>query len=74
MSGVERADVGVSRTFPEEWGLPQGRPYSELRAAWVRRMVDRHSALTAHRTLAAKEGRLLVTLRSALLKRREDCP
>jgi hypothetical protein len=32
-SGV-RASV-----FPEDWGPPEGRPYSEQRAAWVRRNV-----------------------------------
>jgi hypothetical protein len=26
-------------TFPAEWGIPRGTPYSEERAAWVRRHV-----------------------------------
>jgi hypothetical protein len=74
MSVEEHATVGGSRDFPEEWGLPQGRPYSETRASWVRRMVDRHAALTAHRRLAAKDARFLAILRSALLDRRRDGP
>jgi hypothetical protein len=74
VSGDEHAANPVSRTFPEEWGLPQGRPNSETRAAWVRQMVDRHSALTAHRKLAARAGRLLVALRVLDLRRREEGP
>ena len=67
---VEYAGQGRSGTFPEEWGTPPGRTYSEVRAAWVRQMVEQHSALTAHRKLNAKNGRLLAILRRAALERR----
>lgn len=72
MSERERYGVGRARTFPPEWGAPPGQPFSEDRAAWVRKMVEQHSALTAHRRLAGRDAALLVVLRRTLLERRRD--
>ena len=53
---VEHADGARGLgTFPSRWGAPRGAPYSEERAAWVRRNVrvedvrnlDRRSAYAA---------------------------
>jgi hypothetical protein len=75
MSGdVETAESGSSRDYPEEWGLPVGRRYSEERAAWVLASVRAHSALTAHRRLADRDLRLLHVLRTAELERHGEGP
>ena len=72
MRDHEHAGPGAVREYPEEWGYPPGRRFSEERAQWVRKNVERHGALTAHRKLAARDQRLLLTLRRALLERRRD--
>jgi hypothetical protein len=68
----EFAEAGRSREFPEEWGLPVGRQFSEERAEWIRNRVRAHTTLTAHRTLANKQGRLLSILRRAELGRHRE--
>jgi hypothetical protein len=60
---VEYGDRGRGDTFPDTWGAPRGAPYSEERAAWVRRNVrveqvrnlnreTKRSASSAHVALA----------------------
>ncbi len=73
MSGEVEFSVGrPQRRFPIEWGAAPGDPLSEARAGWVRSKVREHAALMAHRTLAAKDGRLLTILRRADLTARRD--
>jgi hypothetical protein len=36
-------------SFPESWGLPEGRLFSEERAAWVRRKVAEFAAAPRQR-------------------------
>ncbi len=59
-------------TFPDEWGLPEGRTYSPQREAWVKEQVYRHSRSpqVALRRLADSDKRLLVMLRMAELRQR----
>jgi hypothetical protein len=70
----EFGESGSAREFPEEWGLPVGRRFSEERAQWVRQRVQWHSALTAHRRLADRDLRLLHVLRAAQLHQHGDGP
>ena len=76
MSGYEehaRGGRGIG-AFPAEWGIPPGRPYSEERAAWVKRKVLEHRRLTpaqAYRELAAGEVRRVNLARIAELKAKE---
>ena len=60
--------------FPEDWGSPPGRPYSEERADWIRKRVLDHMVTQRYRRLAAANGRLLAILRSAELDGRRECP
>ena len=56
--------------FPAEWGSPPGSQFSEERAVWVARKVRERTKLTPdaiYRRLAAKDRRLLWTLRLAQL-------
>ena len=71
---TEYSNSGRGQIFPVEWGMPIGAPHSEERAAWVKQMVLRHSALTAHDKLARANGRLLSILRAAEMKKREEGP
>ncbi len=70
----EFAQLGRASSFPIEWGAPLGRSDSDERARWVREMVRRHPALTAHQRLADRDLRLLTALRSVELDRRRECP
>lgn len=36
---IETAAGSADRGYPSRWGTPLGRPYSEERAAWIRRNV-----------------------------------
>lgn len=71
MSYEEYADGHRGGTFPREWGPPVGRPFSEERANWIRKMVHVHAPLTRYRQLAAHQVRLLAILRAAEIARRE---
>jgi hypothetical protein len=62
------------KCFPEDWGSPPGRPYSEERADWIRKRVIDHMVTQRFRRLAAANGRLLAILRSAELDGRRECP
>ncbi len=70
----EYAQTGRSSSFPVEWGAPLGQRDSDERARWVKEMVLRHPALTAHQKFADRDARLLVALRSRELDRRRVGP
>jgi hypothetical protein len=58
--------------FPEDWGLPPGRPYSDERADWIRKRVIDHMVTQRYRRLAAANGRPI--LRAAELNERRESP
>jgi hypothetical protein len=75
VSGDIEAGDGVRvSTFPESWGPPPGRQYSEERASWVKNHVREHMITAPFRRLAEVNGRLLAILRAAELDRRHECP
>jgi hypothetical protein len=43
--------------FPQDWGSPPGRPYSEERADSIRKRVTDHVVTQRYRRLAAANGR-----------------
>lgn len=45
-----------SSTFPDEWGFPPGRQFSEERARWVKERVTEHMALTRVKRRAAAQA------------------
>jgi len=45
--GVETASSERIGSYPAEWGVPPGHPYSEERAAWVKTHVRQHMAAKA---------------------------
>ena len=75
MPGITEAGQRLPyKCFPEDWGSPPGRPYSEERADWIREHVKDHMVAQRYRRLAAANGRLLAILRSAELDGRRECP
>ena len=66
--------VGFVQVFSRGLGPPEGRPYSEQRAACVHRDVREHIIAATFRRLAELNGRLLVILRSAELDWRPESP
>jgi hypothetical protein len=73
MNGMEYAAGSRNvDTYPDEWGTPAGRQFSEERAAWVKERVYSHSRdpQVKLRQLADADRRLAVTLRMAELQRR----
>ena len=65
--GVEYADTHRPRgfdTFPEAWGIPEGRAFSPEREAWIQRHIPAvDSVVTALRRMAARDARMAAALR-----------
>ena len=63
MTGTEEHADGTRglSAYPSEWGLPKGKPLSEERTAWVRSKVREHAGAQAHRKIAARDARLLLS-------------
>ena len=62
---------GVSRKIGVQ---PEGRPYLERQAAWIRKHVREHMITTPFRRAGGVKGRMLAILRSAELDRRRESP
>ncbi len=70
----EFAEVGRSRMYPDEWGVPPGDRFSEARAAWVRDRVARFAGLRALDQLVAADKRHWLLWQRAVLMSRRDGP
>ena len=64
---IENADGARGLgTFPAEWGIPRGAPYSEERAAWVRRNVKVEEVRNLNRTARRSGSSARLALARAL--------